>query len=116
MSQATDPPARGQRSRSSDPKARAVRRLSRTWHRQASVPYEKRKTIYDLPLPAVLLTGITISEDEGPVLDALAGLYDTIDGWRRAAGDVDVVSVSLAEVMMVARRVDVVRELIRRGA
>ena len=92
-----------------------LRRLAKTWKGQRDP--DAPKALQDLPLSAVLLSGLTISADEGPAIDVLHGCFETIDGWRRSrAEDADTIEVSLAEVMLLARRLDVAMELIRRGA
>jgi hypothetical protein len=91
----------------------AAHQLGRVWKKQARVAYEARAPVGDLPLAALLLHGLTFSEDEGPALDALRAVLATVDGWA-TTGD-EVVTVAQVEVRICARRIEVVMELLRRG-
>jgi hypothetical protein len=100
------------------PRTVAVRRLNEAWkeHADARGTGARRKTRYELPLSALLLLALTIDADEGPALDLLGAIFETVDGWLRRAGDTDLIGVSVGEVMLLARRVDVAAELVRCGA
>jgi hypothetical protein len=93
----------------------ASRRLLDLWERQACS--ETFKNTDELPLAAVLLSGLTLGADEGPGLDVLAGIDATVEGWI-ALGDPDdiTIRVSKADLILLTHRLDVAIELVKRGA
>ena len=93
---------------------KAAAKLIRDWKGQAN-PETSRST-YDLPLAALLLEGLALDSDEGPGLDILRGVAETMEGWLRTRADGTPLEVSQADVRLLARRVEVAMELIRRGA
>src|SRR5262249_18054587 len=104
------PAAGGPRSR-----ARALGRLSARWNRQRTEG--QRLPIEELPLSALLLHGLTYTADEGPALDILGAIAEPVEGWEKAAtiDDEGSVAVTVGELMMLARRLEVAMELIRRS-
>jgi hypothetical protein len=102
-----------------NPRRRAVRRLSRAWDkkRRASLESSPRRTRDDLSLGALLLSGLTLSADEGPALDVLGAVHEQLEGLTLTREpDSDLIHVSLAQVMLLANQVEVARELVRRQA
>ncbi len=92
--------------------ARALRRLSKRWRREADRPLVR----HDRPLDALLLSGLTLAADEGPAVDVLIAINETLEGMLRTAGDAPMVHVPVGELTLLARRVEVATELARRGA
>jgi hypothetical protein len=93
----------------------AIRRLLRVWRDQAHPGTAKR--IDELPLAALILTGLTMASDEGPVVDILLAVEATVDGWLYTdRPDEHTIQVSKADLMLLVRRVQVAAELVRRGA
>lgn len=95
-----------------DHAAQPIRKLVHHWKHEA----DKNGVYCSQPLDVLLLAACTIGADEGPGLDVLIALHETIDGLQRAAGDVDTITVGLGDVRLMARRLELAMELIRRGA
>jgi hypothetical protein len=98
------------------PRVRALHTLAARWHEQARGP----RSVYHLPLSALLLHGLTYDADSPPALDILLGVLATVEGWLEAAGDATgateepILRVPKLEAMMLSRRVAVALELLRR--
>jgi hypothetical protein len=101
-------PARAAKSRT-----RAVRSLTRRWNHQRV----HRKPLEELPLSALLLSGLTIQADEGPAVDILEAVHDTLDELKVDAMGKDkrTVRISVTDLTQIMARIEVAAELVRRG-
>ena len=71
----------------------------------------------ELSLPDLLLVGLTDRRDEGPLLDLLAAVHASLDGAiaRAVAEGTAGATIHASDLAILARRVDVAREMARRA-
>ena len=93
-----------------------VREMVKSWKGQTG-EHGPRTPASELPLAALLLSGLTHGADEGPAADVLTSVIETVEGWVRAMPDGETVAhVPPGDLMLLQRRLEVALELLRRGA
>ena len=93
-----------------------VREMVKSWRGQTG-EHGRRTPASELPLAALLLSGLTHGADEGPAADVLTSAIETLEGWVLAMPDGQTVAqVPSSDLMLLQRRLEVALELLRRGA